>query len=247
MNQGSTGAAMTEPTIDRTNPESTDPVSGIRHGVKRPPTAQAFVLAELRRTIIAGELSPGQPLRQDLLAERFGVSRVPLREALSTLEAEGQVVYEPHRGYKVATLLLGDLIEVYRLRQLLEAEAARSAVEMANERVLPELERAAKEVEIASAAGDLLAMTEANRRFHFVITAAAGMPRLERMVRVLWDATDAYRFVYYGDETNRRRVEHEHTLIIKAFADRDTERLIAELDEHREHAVEALRKFLDAA
>ena len=246
MNQGSTGAAMTEPTIDHTNPESIEPVPGIRHGVKRPRTAQAFVLAELRRTIIAGELSPGQPLRQDLLAERFGVSRVPLREALSTLEAEGQVVYEPHRGYKVATLSLGDLIEVYRIRQLLEAEAARSAVEMANERVLPELERAAKEVEIASAAGDLLAMTEANRRFHFVITAAAGMPRLERMVRVLWDATDAYRFVYYGDETNRRRVEHEHTLIIKAFADRDTERLIAELDEHREHAVEALRKFLDA-
>ncbi|MBK5217426.1 MAG: GntR family transcriptional regulator, partial [Propionibacteriales bacterium] len=66
-----------------------------------------FVLAELRRTIIAGELSPGQPLRQDLLAERFGVSRVPLREALSTLEAEGQAVYEPHRGYKVANAVTG--------------------------------------------------------------------------------------------------------------------------------------------
>lgn len=91
-----------------------------------------------------------------------------------------------------------------------------------------------------------MTMTEANRRFHFVITAAVGMPRPERMVRVLWDATDDYRFIYYGDETNRRGVEHEHTLIIKAFADRDTERLITMLDEHREHAVEELRKFLDA-
>ncbi len=237
---------MTEPTIDHTNVESPEPVPGIRHGVKRPPTAQAFVLGELRRAIIAGELFPGQPLRQDLLAERFGVSRVPLREALTTLETEGQVVYEPHRGYKVATLSLGDLLEVYRIRQLLESEAARAAVERADDSVLPELKKAATEVEIASAAVDLMAMTEANRRFHFVITTAAGMRRLERMVRVLWDATDAYRFVYYGDEINRRRVEHEHTSIIKAFADRDAERLVAELDEHREHAVEALRKFLDA-
>ena len=246
MNQESTGPAMIEPIINRSNSESTAPVPSIHHGVKRPPTAQAFVLAELRRTIIAGELSPGQPLRQDLLAKRFGVSRVPLREALSTLEAEGQVVYEPHRGYKVATLSLADLLEVYRLRQLLEAEAVRAAVVRADESVLSELERAAKEVEVASAAGNLLAMTESNRRFHFVITSAAGMPRLERLVRVLWDATDAYRFVYYGDEANRRMVEHEHSLIVKAFADRDSERLIAMLDEHREHAVEALRKFLDA-
>ena len=196
---------MIEPTIDHTNSESTESVPGIRHGIKPPPTAQAFVLAELRRTIIAGELSPGQSLRQDLVAERFGVSRVPLREALSTLEAEGQVVYEPHRGYKVATLSLGDLTEVCRLRQLLEAEAVRAAVKMADDSVLSELERAAKEVELASAAGDLMTMTEANRRFHFVITAAVDMPRPERMVRVLWDAIAAYRFVHYGDETNRRR------------------------------------------
>lgn len=212
----------------------------------RPPTAQAYVLRELRRVIVAGQLLPGEPLRQDALAVRFGVSRVPLREALKILEGEGQVVYEPHRGYKVAQLSLDDLLEVYRIRQLLEAEAARVAVQRANDTVLLELQRAAEEVELASAAGDILPMTEANRRFHFVLVAAADMPRLERVVRVLWDATDTYRFVYYGDEANRRRVEHEHALIVKAFADRDTERLIAMLDMHREHAIAALRKFLEA-
>ncbi|WP_460464434.1 GntR family transcriptional regulator [Arthrobacter pigmenti] len=65
---------------------------------RRPPTAQAFVLEQLRQSIVAGDLLPGQALRQDALAERFGVSRVPLREALKTLEGEDQVVYEPHRG-----------------------------------------------------------------------------------------------------------------------------------------------------
>ena len=213
---------------------------------KRPSTAQAFVLAELRRVIIAGEFLPGQSLRQEALANRFGVSRVPLREALKILEGEGQVSYEPHHGFTVATLSLTDLLEVYRLRQLLEAEAVRVAAQRSQYGVIAELKLAAGDVEAASAAGDLLKMTEANRRFHFVLITAAGMPRLERMVRVLWDATDAYRFVYYGAETNRSRVEREHTMIIQAYADGDPDQLIIMLDEHREHAVDSLRKFLDA-
>jgi len=215
-------------------------------GSRRPPTAQAFVLAELRRAIIAGELLPGQPLRQNALAERFGVSRVPVREAFKVLESEGQVVYEPHRGHKVATLSLADLLEVYRLRQLMESEAARVAVANRSDAVLVGMRASARDVETASAAGDLLKMTEANRRFHFLLVAAAGMPRLERIVQVLWDATEAYRFVYYGAEDNRARVEHEHALIIEAFAEGNAELLIALLDEHREHAVDALRTFLKA-
>lgn len=220
---------------------------GTENGQVRPPTAQAFVLTQLRRAISAGEFVPGQPLRQDALAKRFGVSRVPLREAFKVLESEGQVIYEPHRGHKVATLSLDDLLEVYRLRQLLETEAARAALTTSPAPgVLQALHAAAAEVETASAAGDLLRMTEANRRFHFVLVEAAGMPRLDRIVQVLWDATEAYRFVYYGVESNRERVEREHLLIIDAFEQRDTDRLIRLLDEHREHAVEALRAFLEA-
>ncbi|GAA3292965.1 GntR family transcriptional regulator [Arthrobacter citreus] len=220
---------------------------GTENGQVRPPTAQAFVLTQLRRAISAGEFVPGQPLRQDALAKRFGVSRVPLREAFKVLESEGQVIYEPHRGHKVATLSLDDLLEVYRLRQLLETEAARAALTTSPDPgVLQALHAAAAEVETASAAGDLLRMTEANRRFHFVLVEAAGMPRLDRIVQVLWDATEAYRFVYYGVESNRERVEREHLLIIDAFEQRDTDRLIRLLDEHREHAVEALRAFLEA-
>ncbi|GAB3908900.1 hypothetical protein GCM10029964_109490 [Kibdelosporangium lantanae] len=95
---------------------------------KRPPTAQEFVLDELRRLILTGEMAAGAPIRQDALAERFGVSRVPLREALRTLEGEGQVTYRPHHGYQVANLSMADLLEVYRIRELLETEATRLAV-----------------------------------------------------------------------------------------------------------------------
>lgn len=96
----------------------------VKESMARPPTTQEFVLQELRNAIVRGELPPRQPIRQDAIAQRFGVSRVPLREALKILEAEGQVVYRPHRGYSVAELALSDLLEVYRLRQLLESEAA---------------------------------------------------------------------------------------------------------------------------
>ena len=214
--------------------------------VRRPTTAQAFVLEQLRQAIVAGELLPGQALRQDALAKRFGVSRVPLREALSTLEGEGQVVYEPHRGYKVARLSMDDLLEVYRIRELLEAEAARLAVAIADDGVVEEMRRLAAEVNAAGDAGDLLAMTEANRRFHFALVKAAKMPRLERLVQVLWDATDTYRFVYYGTPANRAVVHEEHELIIDAFARRDVEALIQMLDLHRQHAIASLRPFLEA-
>lgn len=217
-----------------------------KDAAKRPPTAQAFVLAQLRSAIIAGELLPGQPLRQDALAERFGVSRVPLREAFKVLEGEGQVVYEPHRGYKVARLSLADLLEVYHIRALLEAEAVRVAVKRADNGVLGKMRQAADEVSAAAEAEDLLAMTAANQRFHFTLISACNMPRLERLIQSLWDATDTYRFVYYGTEVNRQRVDEEHTLIIEAFAARDTDRLITMLDLHRKHAVDSLRTFLAA-
>ena len=210
----------------------------------RPPTMQAWVLGELRQMIAVGELTPGQPLRQDVLAERLGVSRVPLREALNTLQSEGQVDYEPHRGYRVATLSLADMLEVYRIRELLETEAVRATVARADPAVVEALRQAAIDVDAASAAGDLLTMTEANRRFHFVLITASGMPRLERILRALWDSTETYRFVYYGNAQNRHRVEVEHAGIVAALAAADTDLLIRLLDEHRGHATEVLGKLL---
>ncbi|WP_406692115.1 GntR family transcriptional regulator [Saccharopolyspora sp. ID03-671] len=209
--------------------------------MRRPPTTQAFVLDELRRSIVSGDLTPGQPIRQDTIAAGLGVSRVPLREALKTLEAEGQVVYQPHRGYSVAELSLADLLEVYRMRELLEAEAVRVAAEQLTDADLTRITDAGQDVEKAAEDGDLVAMIAANRRFHFALLEPAGMPRLLRVVRTLWDATDAYRAVYYNSGTNRERVRREHEAIISAAHDRRSDDLIHLLAAHRDHAVDALR------
>lgn len=207
----------------------------------RPPTTQEFALDQLRRLIVAGEIAPGRPIRQDAIAQQLGVSRVPLREALKTLEAEGQVVYRPHRGYAVAELALPDLEEVYRLRELLEAEAVRAACAHYAADELARLDDLRRDVDAAAEQDDLVGMIAANRRFHFALLEPCGMPRLLRMVRTLWDSTDAYRAVYYNAEDNRSRVRREHERIVRAAADRDTEQLVSLLDEHRRHAVEALR------
>ncbi|MCX2181285.1 GntR family transcriptional regulator [Streptomyces sp. SKN60] len=214
---------------------------------RRPPTAQQFVLTELRRAITTGELRPGDPIRQDALAARLDVSRVPLREALKTLEAEGLVVHHVHRGYYVAELSVADLEEIYRIRRLLETEAVRTALVRSPDGLADALERIQEEVERAAEAGDVTVMAEANRRFHFTLIEASGMPRLVRLIATLWDATDAYRALYYAEDPHRERAVHEHRAVVSAVAESDEAAALRRLDEHRDHAVAALRRVLDRA
>lgn len=213
----------------------------------RPMTAQEAVLGELRRMIADGRLLPGQRIVQDALSRELGVSRVPLREALKMLEGESLVQYAAHRGYVVAPLSLDDLLEVYRIRQLLEPEAVALAVPRLVEPTLTRLERAAREVEEASERGDVGSMAVANRRLHETLIESCGSPRLVRMIRQLWDATEVYRSVYYGEQLHRERVVGEHRALLEAARDRDTDRLLEVLDLHRTHAVDALRPVLTSA
>ncbi len=202
------------------------------------------MLAELRVAIASGELRPGEQVLQDALAERFGVSRVPLREALKILEGEGQVTYRPHRGYFVAELDLDDLREVYRIRDLLESEAVRVAVPRITDDEMAALACSLSEVERASAAGDLMAMAAANRRFHFGLIEAAHMPRLLKLIRVLWDATDAYRSLYYSESKHREAVHDEHRKVLESVRQGDAEEAVALLRRHRQRAVETLAQVL---
>ncbi|MDF5757102.1 GntR family transcriptional regulator [Spongiactinospora sp. TRM90649] len=210
----------------------------------RPPqTTQQYVLDHLRRAILTGRLAPGSPIRQDALAEQLGVSRVPLREALKILEGEGQVLYRPRRGYMVAELALEDFLEVYRLRQILEEEAVRQAVDRMTDDDVRRLEEAHAEVVEAGRTAEIPAMAAANRRFHFILIDASGMPRLRRFLTILWDATDVYRSLYYGDEANRDRVDHEHRGIIEAVRARDADALVRRLDDHRTGTIGAFSEF----
>jgi DNA-binding GntR family transcriptional regulator len=211
---------------------------------ERPRTTQELVLDELRRRILVGELGPGEPIRPDQVAAELRVSRVPVREALKVLEGEGQVRYRPHHGYTLAELRRGDLLEIYRIRRLLEDEAAREAVGRVGDRDLAAMREACLQME-SFGAGDAAAMAVANRRFHMTLLEASGMPHLLHHVRLLWNASDHYRSVYYLDEGHRAEVNDDHRRIVSATQAGDVEGLIGLLDAHRDRAVAGLALALE--
>ena len=210
----------------------------------RPRTTQELVLEELRRRILVGDLRPGEPIRPDQLAAELHVSRVPVREALKILEGEGQVRYRAHHGYVLADLHREDLVEIYRIRALLEDEAARAAVSRLRDADLVTMAQACEEME-AFGADDVAAMAVANRRFHLTLLAASDMPHLLRHIGLLWNASDHYRSVYYLDEAHRVEVHEDHRLILAAAKARHVEALLTLLDAHRDRAIAGLAPALE--
>ena len=198
-------------------------------------------LDALRHDILAGAFAPGEQLVQETLGERYGVSRVPIREALKMLEAEGQVEHVPHRGYFVARLSVDELHEVYAMRRLLEAELISNAVPRLSDADIAEIHRLAQQVRTARTQDHV---ASANRAFHFAIFDAAQRPRTTRLVAQLWDSTDPYRAIYFQSAANRERVEAEHDLMVQALAARDAHTAIALHNAHRDHSVETVSTII---
>ena len=212
---------------------------------ERPMTAQEAVLAEIRRQLLDGRLAPGVSVRPDALGEQLGVSAVPVREALRILEGEGHVQYRPHRGYVVAALDVEDLIEIYRIRELLETEAVRRAIPRLRTETVARLREIVHEMEQVQ--DDVMSLTSVNRRFHFTLFEAAEMPQLVRVLRILWDSSDRYRLRYLLSPENRRLVHDQHQRMMQAVADGDVESFVDESHRHRNHAIAALAEALTLA
>jgi DNA-binding GntR family transcriptional regulator len=210
----------------------------------RPLSTQEAVLAELRGRIGSGILRPGDKVLVEQLSAELGVSRVPIREALKILEGEGQIVSEPHRGSFVAELSLADLRELYRMRELLEADAIRRAVPRLDHEIFERISAVLDETDAASERGDLTAYAAANRRFHLDIFATSGGTLLVRTIQQLWGASDAYRALFANLEEHRHAAAEDHRNILAALAARDAEATIAAQDIHRNRALETLSALL---
>ncbi|HTU87904.1 MAG TPA: GntR family transcriptional regulator [Solirubrobacteraceae bacterium] len=216
-------------------------------GSSSPATTSQQVLESLRLALVSGALRPGQRVTQDDVALRLGVSVAPVREALRVLEQEGQLVYRPRRGYFVTELRIEDLEEIYELRRVLEERAARRALPELDDEALTRVRAAADECEVAGESGDVARELAANRRFHFALLERPDRPHTMRMIRLLWDSTEAYRAIYYNSPEERRRAGKAHERILAAVAARDPDRLVAELDAHRGRALDVLRDVLGAS
>lgn len=204
-------------------------------------TMQEDVLGRIRDAITSGELRPGSQLVQEDLAHQFHVSRVPVREALRSLSAEGLVEYFPNRGFFVAQLSVADLAEVYELRALIERDVLIKAAANVTPQDVTDIEQLLQAVEAASSPA---ATADANRRFHFAIFELANAPRAVRLLEQLWDATDAYRAMYFALPESGMRIAREHRELWQALAEGEGAQAASIQDAHRRHAEVAVSGLL---
>src|SRR5260370_1364705 len=146
---------------------------------------------QIRDLIVRRVLLPGEKIRQVELADRIGVSRSPLREALRTLESEGVVAYEVNRGYVVAKLDDDDLAQIFRMRALLEDELLRT-VKHADAAVLGDLKDLNEKMMVAIDERNVTDVLRYNREFHFTIFDLSPLNQFRREVRRLWQMSEGY-------------------------------------------------------
>jgi DNA-binding GntR family transcriptional regulator len=183
--------------------------------------ASARVASYLRDAILDGRIRPGEWIRQEEVAERFGASRLPVREALRILEAEGLTEHEPHRGARVPSLDAHQVDVVYQMRERLEPLALTESVPHLAESELDRLEQVQQQIEANTDVSTFLAL---DREFHLLSYAGCSIDQLTSMVTRLWNSTQHYRraFVSLSGPGRMWVVNAEHRLILDAIRRRDT-------------------------
>lgn len=175
------------------------------------------VFNTLRQSILTGELKPGERLMEIHLANRLGVSRTPIREAIRMLELEGLVKMVPRRGAEVSRISKQDLRDVLEVRRSLDA----LAVCLACDRITPEektaLKEAAIEFERSTKTKDATTIAKADVQFHDIILAASKNNRLIQLVNNLAERVYRYRLEYIKDSRNHPRLIEEHAEILKCI------------------------------
>ncbi|WP_446665654.1 GntR family transcriptional regulator [Flexivirga sp. B27] len=191
-----------------------------------------YVLSELRRVIVAGQVRPGENLPVDQIAAVFQVSSIPVREALKTLIGEGLVRHQPRGGYTVTVLNGPELRELYLVRGALEAtaiEAATAAATEADDLLADETHR---DLMAAIEADDVHRYQSLSRAFHEVLLAPCGMPRLLHMLKLVADLTEPSQAMGLLTPEQRAELQTDHTRMLDAFRQRDGLQLSAAARAH---------------
>jgi DNA-binding GntR family transcriptional regulator len=189
----------------------TSAVDLVAHG-----NSSARIAELLRDAILSGEYQPGERLRQEEVAQRFGASRVPVREAFRTLEADGLVTLVANTGARVSRLSLAECDEVYQTRERVEPLLLRYAMPHIDAARLDRLEQLAEDMQHTGSVEEFLRL---DREFHLGSYAAAETTVLGDLVHRLWNTTQSYRraFTLLLDEHATRVVHDEHHMLVGAL------------------------------
>jgi DNA-binding GntR family transcriptional regulator len=186
----------------------------------------------LRASILRGELAPGEVTSQVALADSLGVSKTPLREALRMLQRDGLVTFEPNRQPRVATFTAADVEELYVLRILLEAGAARLTVPVMPAEALARMKGLMSEMARYAKARDFEGLDGPHRGFHALVTGGAG-ERSSDAILDFRDHADRYRRAYVEADPAAWEVStREHRAILEAAEARDGEAVARLLAAH---------------
>ena len=187
------------------------------------------VYRQLREAVVDGEYAPGTPLRPARLSHVYGVSLIPIREALRKLEVERLVESAPNRGARVAPISAADLIDVYDTRIVLEVEALARALPHVDAAFLAAVGELRDEMVRADRGRALAQAHHLHRRIHFTIYERAGSPWLLHLIEILWNHTERYRRMVARVATFLDADHDLHGHVIDALADHDLEAASAAL------------------
>lgn len=195
----------------------------------------------LREAILRGIFQEGQSLRQDEIATQFGVSRIPVREALKHLEAEGLVTLHLNRGAMVSVLTAAEAQEICEIRSALEVKAMQLAIPKLN---TSDLEKAAVILEASDQTSDAGVLAKLNWEFHATLYASAERPRLLIMIKNLHVNIDRYVRLQMAQMDYQERSQKEHYQLLDACRQQDTKAAVRLLKRHIDTAGEQLVTYL---
>ena len=191
-----------------------------------------LVFNPLRQAILTGELKPGERLMEIHLADKLGVSRTPIREAIRKLELEGLVTMIPRRGAEVAQITEKSMSDVLEVRRTLDALCAELACDRISEEGLAALKDACGQFEQCVAGRDAQRIAQADVALHDIILQATGNQRLIQMVNNLAEQMYRYRFEYIKDSSQHERLVEEHKIIYQSILNKDKETAAAAARTH---------------
>ncbi len=203
------------------------------------------VLSELRRVIASGRVPPGSPIPLDDVAAFFGVSLIPVREALKTLLGEGLLEHQPRLGYTVTALSQAELDELYVVRGALEAAALEAAVRQSTQADHDRATAIHDELGRAVAADDAPGFQRASREFHEALLSPCRMPRLLHMLDIAWNLTEPVQTMMRTTEEDRAGMREDHQLMLAAFVARDADALKAAADAHHDRLTACIARIGD--
>jgi DNA-binding GntR family transcriptional regulator len=193
------------------------------------------VFNTLRQAILRGELKPGERLMEIHLAQRLGVSRTPVREAIRKLELEGLVRMIPRKGAEVAEITVKDMEDVLEVRTALEELAVKDACANITEEEIEKLKTAKAAFQAALDTGDLIACGKSDMDFHEIIYGAANNRRLIQMLNNLREQMYRYRMEYLKDREKYPMLVEEHEVLFAALEEHDREKAGAAIRVHIEN------------